>query len=199
MVIEPAGPGANGNCGVNVDGGTYSRRNIGAPSVRRTVFEELFADHYRAVERYVRYRFGDADVADVLSATFTIAWRKLGDCPPDATRGWLIGIARNTARNSERSHRRRVAAEAAVPASRSLAAELYDVSVPADTAARLARALQALSKHDREVVELAAFCGLTGSDLGAALGVSGNAANVRLHRARQRLSAVYRNQEEMGR
>jgi RNA polymerase sigma-70 factor (ECF subfamily) len=162
---------------------------------RRRTFEQLFNDNFTAVERYINHRFPDIDTADVVSTTFTTLWRKLDDCPQDAARGWLFGIARNTARNTSRARRRRAAAETTAPTHTKLAAELHDVSVPADTAARIVSALEQLNGTDREIVELAAFHGLTGCDLGAALGVSNNVANVRLHRARRRLAEAYAAQE----
>lgn len=178
----------------DMSGDAVQSREADQATSRVAQFERIFNMHYTAVERYITHRHDSVDRADVLSVTFTTAWRRLDDCPcgDSDVRGWLIGIARNTARNTARSHRRRHAAETTSPAARRLVADLYDVSVPADTAARVAHALGQLRDTDREVVELAAYYGLTGSALAAALGVNVNVANVRLHRARQRLTDAYR-------
>lgn len=149
--------------------------------------------HYVAVERYVSRRFDGLDRADLLSLTFATAWRRIDSCPSahDDARGWLIGIARNTARNAVRAQRRRHRMESQLMTAPVTRAELHDVQLPSDVAQRLAAALDGLRPGDREVIELAAFHGLTGSALAAALDVSVTAANVRLHRARRRLEACF--------
>lgn len=148
--------------------------------------------HYRAVEGYVAANYPFLDIDDVVSATFTTAWRRFDDRPEGVERGWLIGIARNMARNDTRALRRRRAANDAVkcmPLRRT--SNLHDVSVPTETVERVEAALGRLNVRDREVIELAAFHGLVGADLGAALDISAGAAAVRLHRARKRLEAAY--------
>ena len=53
----------------------------------------------------------------------------------------------------------------------------------------LLAALARLGPRDREALLLAAWEGLQGAELAAALGCSAAAAKVRLHRARRRLAA----------
>ena len=152
----------------------------------------MFRSNYRAVERFVAGQFPNADQAEVMSLTFTTAWRRFDDLPEDTERGWLIGIARNTARNSLRSRRRRRAATDRFRAEpQRTRSRIYDEAVPLETRERLDAALAQLRAKDREVIELAAVHGLRGSELAEALGVSVNSAQVRLHRARKRLSALF--------
>ena len=152
---------------------------------RRSRFELLFRSHYRAVETYVMSRYANLDHQSILSNAFEVAWRRLDSVPPGAPRGWLIGVARNCALNESRQgrrHRRRVEA-------------LHDLTVRPDPHAATSHevmdairaALASLRPADREVVLLADWDGLAGADLGAALGITANAATVRLHRARARL------------
>lgn len=54
----------------------------------------------------------------------------------------------------------------------------------------VATALAALSERDREVLRLAAWEELDGTELAEALGCSAGTAKVRLHRARQRLARL---------
>lgn len=165
---------------------------IDAEGDRRTEFEEMFRVHHRAVRRFVAAQYPTVDGDELVALTFEVAWRRLDDAPVHAIRGWLIGIARNHARNSIRGRRRRLAVVDSLRADpRRRVSWLHDERLPADTAERLAAALCQLQGSDRDVIELAAFGDLRGADLGAALGVSAGAANVRLHRARQRLSDIY--------
>lgn len=152
----------------------------------------MFRVHHRAVRRFVAVQYPTVDGDELVALTFEVAWRRFDDAPVDAIRGWLIGIARNHARNAIRGRRRRLAAVDALAADPCRRVSwLHDQRVPAETAERLAAALGRLRAADRDVIELAAFGDLRGADLGAALGVSAGAANVRLHRARQRLSDIY--------
>src|SRR5690349_9655052 len=80
---------------------------VPADGRRRAAFEQLFRAHYRAIENFVTSRYASIDSDAVLSRTFEVAWRRLDEVPTDATRGWLIAVARNCARNEMRGTRRR--------------------------------------------------------------------------------------------
>lgn len=159
---------------------------------RRTEYEQIFRVHRRAVDRFVAATYPTVDRDEIVALTFEVAWRRLDDAPADAVRGWLLGIARNHARNAIRGRGRRrtvVDALAATPTRR--VSWLHDEHLSAETARRLATALDQLQDGDREVIELAAFGDLRGAELGVALGITAGAASVRLHRARQRLVDIY--------
>lgn len=178
----------------NGDAWRSSTRTIPRRPARSTAaFELLFRAHYRAVEAFVAAQFPRADLPEVLSSTFTTAWRRFDEIPVATTRGWLIGVARNTALNSLRGRRRRAARHEAYRTLRPRGVtDLHAHDVPPETIEQLTRAFTDLSTNDQEIIQLAAFDGLTGAELAAALGISPGAAAVRLHRARQRLSDAYR-------
>jgi RNA polymerase sigma-70 factor (ECF subfamily) len=162
---------------------------------RRAAFEHLFRAHYRPVENFVTSRFGAIDYDAVLSKTFEIAWRRLEDIPPEATRGWLLAVARNCARNELRGTRRRrrhldALAVVAQPS------QHEPPPISAQTLEAFRDAFNRLSPADREVLLLAEWDGLTGADLGAALGISKSTAAVRLHRARARLRTSFTGQDD---
>jgi RNA polymerase sigma-70 factor (ECF subfamily) len=124
---------------------------------------------------------------EVVSETFTVAWRRLADVP-DPPLPWLLGVARNVLRGSFRAQARRDA----------LAAELRSWADPAAYAGsdvgetvtdRLAvlGALASLSADDCEVLILAAWQGLTMREAAQVTGSTAGAMRVRLHRARGRL------------
>jgi RNA polymerase sigma factor (sigma-70 family) len=153
---------------------------------RRSRYDQLFRSHYRAVENFVMSRYPTLDRSTVLSNTFEVAWRRLDRIPENAARGWLIGVARNCARNESRSGRRRQRRlEQLILAERPN--EDGQAPITAETIDALRAAFELLTPNDREVLLLADWDGLTGADLGAAVGTSGATATVRLHRARTRL------------
>jgi DNA-directed RNA polymerase specialized sigma24 family protein len=81
-------------------------------------FIALYDAHYRRVLGYVLLRAEPAAAQDVVSETFLIAWRRLGDVPETAL-PWLLGVARNLLRRDrdmgrrDQSLARRIAALAA--------------------------------------------------------------------------------------
>lgn len=148
----------------------------------------LFHAHARGVRAYVARHHPDSDGDDILAETFIIAWRRLEDVPPDAPRPWLIGIARNVARNASRSQRRRDAGLDAFLAGRpAVSVDLNGSRPPLELVEQVTSAFGHLGADDQEVILLAAWDGLTGRDLGAVLGMSAGRAADRLHRARVRL------------
>lgn len=152
-------------------------------------FEALFRDNYRRVVAYALRRATPEDAADVVAATFTIAWDKLADVPNDeGALVWLLATARRTLANE---HRRRLRGSALF---QRLVADLGRVTSdrcePVDEEAVVARtAFGALSPDDQELLGLVGWEGLGLADLASVLGITKNAAGVRLHRARARFSA----------
>jgi RNA polymerase sigma-70 factor, ECF subfamily len=158
-------------------------------------FRALYAQAYGPLRRWALHRgITGADADDVVAETFTIAWRRCDDIPPDAAIPWLYGVARNVARNHARRERKHAALARVAP---------RDVATPApdepfDTRVMRA-ALDSLRADDREVLRLVAWDGVDASQLPLALGCSAGAARVRLHRARQRFAdAVTRAEQETG-
>lgn len=146
-------------------------------------FRCLFAEHNRHVLAYALRRCEQrADAEDVVAGTFAVAWRRFSDAPAEDLRlAWLYSIAARVLANQRRSARRlaalrlRLRAQPAVPSQDQ--SELPEVVA----------ALRALRPEDQEVLRLSAWEGLTGAELGVALGCSENAAAIRLHRARKHL------------
>ncbi|NUW37419.1 RNA polymerase sigma factor [Nonomuraea sp. SMC257] len=159
---------------------------MGPPEPRRR-FEQIYTEHYAAVAAYVRRRADSPDdIADLLSETFTTAWRRLGEVPAgDRALFWLYGVARRTLANHRRGETRRTAL------TRRLGEELATwAGSPADRAPRAARAaFLRLSDDDRELLALAGWEGLGSAEIAKVLGCSRIAARQRLHRARKRLAA----------
>jgi RNA polymerase sigma-70 factor, ECF subfamily len=156
---------------------------------REERFNRLVREHGDAVHRYLRrrYRGGDAtDVEDLLADVMAIAWRRLDDVPNDAEAPWLFGVARRRLSNarSRRARRDRIVAplrpRGSAPAAEDVA--LADLS--------LREALASLPEKEREALTLTAWEGLGPEKLAAALGVTVNAAAIRLSKARTKLLAL---------
>lgn len=158
----------------------------------------LWRRHAAAVVGFCIRRCATADdVADAAAETFLAAWRAAGGYRPetDTAAPWLLGIARHVV---ARQHRRvavslRLAerlirrAEAA-PRFAGEEYEAVDAAVDAaKQAPAIAAALRALPAREREVLELVAYDQLEPAEAARVLGVSPNAARLRLSRARRRL------------
>lgn len=142
-------------------------------------FEALVADVYVPLQRYLRRRTDGDTAGDVLADTLLVMWRRFDDIPADAALPWCYGVARrclaNTARQSERRMQllKRLAAEA-------------PRSEPSSDPA-LDEALAQLNARDQELLRLWAWESLTAAEIALALGISPNAASIRLHRAIKKL------------
>ena len=162
-----------------------------AESVDR--FDEIYHTQYRSILAYFRRRVESLeDAQDLADEVFVVAWRRFERVPRDEeTRLWLYGVARNVLANYRRSRwsaRRlmaRVAFEpihpSAGPAETMLAAETDD---------ELMRAVAALRRRDREVLQLAYWDELSRPEIAELLHTSRSNVNVRIHRAVRRLEKL---------
>ncbi|WP_406729434.1 sigma-70 family RNA polymerase sigma factor [Streptomyces sp. GD-15H] len=148
-------------------------------------FTAMYDTCRQRVWAYAVSRAGRQVADEVVSETFTVAWRRIGDIPQPPL-PWLLGVARNILREAGRAEGRRA----------SLAAELRDWTDPVegdiadDVADRIAlrNALASLGDDDREVLILAAWQGLTAREAARVVGCTAATLRVRLHRARHRLA-----------
>jgi RNA polymerase sigma-70 factor, ECF subfamily len=147
-------------------------------------FQRLFAAYNRHVLAYALRRCNErADAEDVVANTFTVAWRRFAAAPAEELRlPWLYAIAARVLANQRRSARRLLALRLRL---RELPAQAGNErsDLPAVVAA-----LKQLRVGDQEILRLAAWEGLTNAELAVALDCSANAATIRLHRARKRLT-----------
>ncbi len=155
----------------------------------RERFEELFERCYDALMAYAVRRTSSAeDAADVVSDTFTAAWRRIHKLPPgDEARLWLYGTARRTIRTHRRGSLRRHALDERLLTHARILHARAQVTPSDGGADGLVRAMRALSEADQEVLRLVAWEDLEGPQVAQVLGISAPAARVRLHRAGRRL------------
>ena len=145
--------------------------------------------HYEPyVRAFVARRLSADEVDDVVSAVFLTAWRRRADLPDDAL-PWLYRTARNLVGNQYRSRERLM----------SLTERLAVLPTPygvdpgevAGDRRRAVEAFDALEPNDQEILLLAAWDGLSPTEIGAVLGVLPANATVRLYRARRRFEAAH--------
>ncbi len=150
------------------------------PAARRA-FRALFEAHYGQVLAYARRRTTEmADADDVVSETFTVAWRRFGEMPEEPL-PWLYGVARRVLANQRRGRRRWAGLIERIRR------EPLDIATPGDPGEPVRVALARLKPADQEVLRLSAWEELTHAQIGQVLGITANAAAIRVHRARKQL------------
>jgi RNA polymerase sigma factor (sigma-70 family) len=150
---------------------------------RHERFESLFERHSRHVLAYAGRRAPDrAD--DVVAETFAIAWRRFHEIPDDAE-PWLYGVARRVLAGYWRSESRQ---QALISRICETIATAGDHDEPDH--AQLYEALSRLAETDREALLLTYWEELEPERAAAVLGISRDAFNQRVHRARERLRAL---------
>jgi RNA polymerase sigma-70 factor (ECF subfamily) len=163
--------------------------------------------HESAVHRFVRTLTSDRSAAeDILQEAFLAAWRGAGRFRAEASvRSWLFTIARHAAYRHSRRHAGEPAEADNTP--------LDDLGVaagwgaPPDPEAEamrredretVARVLDSLDADDRRVLVLREIEQLSGEETAAVLGLSLPALKSRLHRARLRFAARFRQERTDG-
>jgi RNA polymerase sigma factor (sigma-70 family) len=151
-------------------------------------FELIFERHFGAVHRYLHRRAG-RDVADDLAAeTFALAFERRASCrASDSTLPWLYGIATNLLRRCWRAERTQLRAygrtgiERAVDHTEEATARLDGATLHA----RLAAALEAMPRRQRDALLLYALADLSYEEIALALDVPLGTVRTYVHRARK--------------
>lgn len=148
-------------------------------------FDEVYARARDPLARYLARRCAPDQVEDLFQEVMTVAWRRVADIPDGDEVPWLIGVARRTLGN----HRRTVGRFGRLLEKLHLA---HEATAAADTPrlgpdADLVEALASLAPADAEVLRLWAWDELAPREIALALGISANAASIRLFHAKGRL------------
>jgi len=145
-------------------------------------FEQLAPRLIGELRRYLARRTDPATAEDALSETLLVCWRRLDELPDPPT-AWAYAVARNCLANAERAARRRGRLFARL----SVVDPPRPITPPEPADPELGRALARLRPLDAEVLRLWGWEDLGPTEIAEVLQISVNAANLRLHRARQRL------------
>jgi RNA polymerase sigma-70 factor (ECF subfamily) len=159
-------------------------RVCGAAEAR---FAAIWERHYCDVEAYARRRLSEG-AEDVCPDVFLVAWRRLDEIPDDPL-PWLYAVARNIVGVTWRAQARRSALIERVAGE-----PAPGQALPAEDerAVELVAALNRLAEHERELLLLVYWEGLTTARAAVALGVPAATIRTRLWRARARLRAQLR-------
>ncbi len=153
---------------------------------REERFSALAHEHSSSLLRYLRRRHdgsGATSADDVLAEVLLVAWRKFDDIPAGLEGPWLINVAQRCLANDRRKQGRRKELIVRLrPRGDSPSAEDEALAVGA-----MRSGLAALKAQEREALLLSAWEGLGPQELGIALGVSENAAAIRLSKAKAKL------------
>ncbi len=156
-------------------------------------FRQLYDEHHRAILSYFLRRIDREDAYEATEDVYLIAWRKLDAVPQgDKALAWLYAVARRVLANRLRKAARfvrMVGRTAQLPAEPDPGPEHVVVRDAEHQAA--IDALAGLSPRDQEVLRLAVWDELPHAEIGALLGCSTGAVDVRLHRATRRLAKAF--------
>jgi len=150
-------------------------------------FEQLYRAHHAEVRRFALYLAGDyAEADDITSETFIRAWA--ADAPMRAVslKAYLMAIARNLHRQKQRSRKWHDAIDEGL-ASDHPGPEAA-LATKRELQAVYAR-LQRLAEIDRAALLMRAFGNLSYHEIAAVLGISEASARVKVHRARNTITA----------
>jgi RNA polymerase sigma-70 factor (ECF subfamily) len=166
---------------------TMSERHIPAASPEER-FSELFRQNYGLLLAFARRRVDPILAQDIIAETFLKAWRHFDVLPAEPLL-WLYSVARGEIANRRRGliRRQHLLARLRLLSGTAVAPDHAEAVVDTD---RFALAFRSLREADREILRLVAWEGLTAAEAAYVLGCSPATFNVRLHRARQRLSAL---------
>jgi len=142
------------------------------------------------VRRYLLRRTDPPTADDVLSETLLVCWRRLEDvpAPPEEAVPWAIVVARYLLANAQRAERRRTRLVGKILALDPPTPAVDVASLESTPETALVRdALTRLRTADAELLRLWAWDGFESPQLAIVLGISSNAAAIRLHRAKARL------------
>ncbi|XVQ10730.1 RNA polymerase sigma factor [Spirillospora sp. CA-255316] len=185
-----AGSGGSGEPGQPGEPGESGGTGVPGESRDARRFTAIYDACRQRVWAYAAARAGRQAADDVVSETFAVAWRRLGDVPEPAL-PWLLGVARNVLRDRYREEARRAAFTTDFagepPPGRGGAAAEGDIAERVAERLAVLRAMAALPDGDREILILVAWQGLSPKDAAKVVGCSATALRVRLHRARKRL------------
>jgi RNA polymerase sigma factor (sigma-70 family) len=156
-------------------------------------FEDAFRQHFASVYRFIARRVGTDLAEDLAAEAFATAYRRRASYDPGrgSLRSWLFGIAANLVRERWRDEQQLLELDARLMAAsaRSFDDDADARVIAAALAPRIAGALAALNREQREVLLLHAWADLSHEEIAAALGIANGTARSRLSRARAALRA----------
>ena len=158
-----------------------------------TRFAEIYHAHFKAVHAYCRRRTSADRVDDATADVFLTAWRRIEEVPRGGEAlPWLYSVAYGVVSNTWRGLSRRKKLDRKLA---SIGVESFsspdEVVLMRHEARQVIEALRRLGRTDQEILRLSIWEDLDSTDIAATLGISRDAVNQRLSRARKRLAREY--------
>jgi RNA polymerase sigma-70 factor (ECF subfamily) len=159
-------------------------------------FAAWYEAHRGVIYRYVRFRVATREAAeDVTSDVFLKALRFLGRYDPNRApaRAWLLHIARNAVADHLRVLRRRRSLHVSLDRVPDLVIDTPSPEERILSEERMQKLLncnRTLRPADQEILSLRYGAELSNHEIAETLGITDNAAAVRVHRALSRLKAA---------
>ncbi|NJM07507.1 sigma-70 family RNA polymerase sigma factor [Candidatus Gracilibacteria bacterium] len=162
------------------------------PDQRAETFRGIYEAEFHRLYAYIRYRVGDATIAEDLTAdVFVRFWIHMGRIRnPAAVTAWLFTTARHLTIDYLRRSQRVCSLEALAPTLLPTINLPEADIVPADQYSRILQGLGQLGEREREIIGWRFAAGLRNREIAGVLGISeGNVAKI-LHRAITKLRLV---------
>jgi len=149
-------------------------------------FNTLYRGQLVEISRFISRRVDQADVDDLASELFEIAWNKRATIQEGLELAWLYKTARYLIANLRRKtqNRNRILASISFPDSAPSAESIALADI------ELAGAWSKLSAKDRELLALWALEGLEVKQIAHVMEISDNACAIRLSRAKEKLRVL---------
>ena len=186
-LLHPLGRGTIPAVRVELTDGELIQRAGGGD---RSALETLYRRYSRSVLGLALRRLGDRGRAeDAVQDTFAAIWRSARSYQPNRGPGapWLFAVARNAIADGGR---RRVEPPAEAPEEASPDAGPAERAEQEWVSWRIHRALEELPEHERDVISLAYWSGLSQSEVAETLGVPLGTVKTRTRAALARLADI---------
>ena len=161
-------------------------------AARRDRYQRVAIAVQEPVFRFVRRSASAEATDDVLADTLLVLWRRLDDVTDGGELPFCLGVARRSLANQLRANERRGRLFSRLTTSTPRDAFETRPAEGSDDHSELRQALAHLSHGEREVLTMWAWDHLEAREIAEILGISANAAAIRLHRAKQRLGETLR-------
>lgn len=177
------------------DSRLWGRLVVGDPSALGLLYDR----HCAAVYNFAFRRTASWSAAeDILQATFITVWRKatrhsLPLLDHSSALPWLLGVASREGQTSTRTRLREERRDARAQLVSVVSDHADEVVARVDDERQMSvvrRAMQRIPRHERVVIELVHWSGLSIAEAGEVLGVANGTIKSRLSRGRARLSTL---------
>ncbi len=151
--------------------------------------EQAFAEHHRALERYVRFRIGHpTDAEDVLQEVYSAAAKGYSALNAGTSiKPWLVGIARNKCAD----YFRRKYRQNEIPLADAERIAVLPARFAITRDSPVLDTLEQLSAQDQQILRLCYFLELPQQEIARRLGLPLGTVKSRLHNARKRFRAAF--------